>query len=205
MIPLIGSICRGPLDICQLPRTWWKVLTRKRGLLDEAYPDNSGGLDTWCLEALELDVDETYTYLRDELPDYVRFEAWIVERKNGRFNRAGIDSFNKVVETRVHNRPHKIVETYADIGYDLDTHTEINALLLNTLQDWQLFHTTNFATGNVPAGIPPLITSLDVGPLNVVQLPLCGTRSCSKQRDCSTEIIRRAEEVWIKKHSMRSA
>jgi hypothetical protein len=101
----------------------------------------------------------------------VRFETWIVERTAGRFNRAGIDRFSKVVETRVHSRPHKVVETYADIGYDLDTHTEINALLLNTLQDWQLFHTTDFASGNVPAGIPPLISSLDVGPLDVVQLP----------------------------------
>ena len=24
MIPLISSICNGPLDVCHLPRFWWK-------------------------------------------------------------------------------------------------------------------------------------------------------------------------------------
>lgn len=63
MVPLLGSICKGSLGICQLPRTWWKVLTRAVGFLDSDYPDNSGGLDTWCLQAIELDVDEVYDYL----------------------------------------------------------------------------------------------------------------------------------------------
>ena len=170
MIPLIGNICRGPLDICQLPRTWWKVLTRKKGLLDESYPDNSGGLDTWCLEALGLHVDVTYSYLRDELPDYVAFEAWIVDKKKGQFDHAKIGRFNEIVLHRRHIRPHKISETYEDIGYDPSVETETSALLLNTLQDWQLFYGTDYATGDVPAELPPLISSLDVGPLGVVQL-----------------------------------
>jgi hypothetical protein len=171
MIPLIGSICRGPLDICQLPRTWWKVLTRQKGLLDESYPDNSGGLDTWCLEALDLDVDEVYSYLRETLPDYVTFESWIVDRRNGEFDRAKIERFNEILLYRRHIRPRKIVETYADIGYDLATDTETSALLLNTLQDWQLFHKADFSAGDVPSEMPPLISSMDVGPLGVVQLP----------------------------------
>ena len=35
MIPLISSLSYGPLEVLQLPRTWWKVLLRKAGLLDE--------------------------------------------------------------------------------------------------------------------------------------------------------------------------
>lgn len=170
MIPLIGSICQGPLGICQLPRTWWKAVTRQVGLLDESYPDNSGGLDASCLDALELDVDETYTYLRNDLPDYVTFEAWITDRKGGQFSSARITRFNTMLERRVHSRPAKITETYADIGYDAETHTEVGALLLNTLQDWSLFHARDYASGNVPKNMPPLISSLDVGPLNVPQL-----------------------------------
>ncbi|HAA74116.1 TPA: hypothetical protein DCE37_03220 [Candidatus Latescibacteria bacterium] len=170
MIPLIRSICQGPLGISQLPRTWWKAITRQVGLLDETYPDNSGGLDAWCLDALELDVDETYAYLDDELPDYVTFEQWVVDRKNGAFSKARIKRFNLMLQRRVHSRPHKITETYGDIGYDPETHTEVGALLLNTLQDWSLFHDRDYASGDIPQGIPPLISSLDVGPLNVVQL-----------------------------------
>jgi hypothetical protein len=170
MIPMIGSNCQGPLGISQLPRTWWKAITRRVGILDETYPDNSGGLDTWCLDALELDIDETYEFLRDNLPDYVQFETWIVERKNGHFSKARADRFNSLLQRRVHSRTHKITETYGDIGYDLETHTEVGALLLNTLQDWSLFHDRDFATGDVPKGIPPMVSSLDMGPLNVPQL-----------------------------------
>ncbi|MBS14481.1 MAG: hypothetical protein CME19_23190 [Gemmatimonadetes bacterium] len=170
MIPLIGSICQGPLGISQLPRTWWKAITRQVGLLDETYPDNCGGLDAWCLDALELAVDETYAYLDDELPDYVTFEQWVVDRKNGAFSKARIERFNLMLQRRVHSRPHKITETYGDIGYDPETHTEVGALLLNTLQDWSLFRDRDYASGDIPQGIPPLISSLDVGPLKVVQL-----------------------------------
>ena len=75
-----------------------------------------------------------------------------------------------MLQRRVHSRPHKITETCGDIGYDPETHTEVGALLLNALQDWSLFHDRGYASGDVPQGIPPLISSLDVGPLNVVQL-----------------------------------
>jgi hypothetical protein len=172
MVPMIGSICKGSLGVCQLGRTWWKTLTRAVGLLDESYPDNSGGLDTWCLEAMELDVDETYDYLRAELPDYVGFERWILEKKNGRLPAAKVARFNEIIRYRRHIRPHKITETYADIGFDPKVHTYTSALLLNTLQDWHLFHANDFlaAASDVPGNMPPLVDSLDVGPLNVMQL-----------------------------------
>lgn len=172
MIPLIGSICTGPLGVCQLPRTWWKALTRAVGLLDPTYPDNSGGLDTWCLQAIGLDVDETYAYLCSELPDYVAFERWIVDKKNGQLPTAAITRFNEIVRYRRHIRPHKIVETYADIGFDIDTDTYTSALLLNTLQDWHLFCANDGGSesGDIPKGMPPLVSSLDVGPLGVLQL-----------------------------------
>ena len=46
MVPLISSLAYGPLGACQLPRTWWKVLTRNAGILDDEYPDmTDNGLD----------------------------------------------------------------------------------------------------------------------------------------------------------------
>ena len=172
MIPLIGSICKGPLGISQLPRTWWKAVTRAVGLLDPDYPDNSGGLDAWCLQHLELDIDETYDYLRSELPDCVTFESWILGKRSGRLHTAKVTRFNQIVVHRQHIRPHKIIETYTDIGLDSDTDTYTSALLLNSLQDWHLFHGRDLASkASTPPGMPPLISSLEVGPINVMQLP----------------------------------
>lgn len=173
MVPMVGSICKGSLGICHLPRTWWKTVTRAVGLLDPDYPDNSGGLDTWCLQAIELDVDEVYDYLRSELPDYVTFERWVLDQKNNQLPTARIARFNDIVQYRRHIRPHKITETYADIGFDPEVDTYTSALLLNTLQDWHLFHAKDYHSDqcDIPVGTSPLISSLDVGPLNIMQLP----------------------------------
>ena len=51
MVLMIGSICKGSIGICQLPRAWWKAVPRRVGPLDPSYPDNSDGLDTWCLQS----------------------------------------------------------------------------------------------------------------------------------------------------------
>jgi hypothetical protein len=124
------------------------------------------------LQAIDLNIDETYDYLRSELPDYVTFEHWIIEKKNGQLPVAPIKRFNDIVRYRRHIRPHKIVETYADIGFDIDVETYTSALRLNTLQDWHLSHASDFNTndGDIPAHMPPLISSLDIGPLNIMQL-----------------------------------
>ena len=174
MVPTISSICKGSIGICQLPRTWWKTLTRAVGLLDPAYPDNSGGLDAWCLQAIGLDIDETYDYLRSELPDYVSFEHWILDRNHGHIPTAPVQRFNGLVRYRRHIPP-KIIETYADIGFDPEVDTYTSALLLNTLQDWQLFHANDndciSDKSNFPADMPPLVSSIDVGHINVMHLP----------------------------------
>lgn len=169
MIPLIGSICKGPIGISQLPRTWWKAVTRAVDILDSEYPDRSGGLDTWCIDHLELDIDKTYDYLRSELPDYVTFESWVLDQKGGKLHAAKIARFNQIILHRQHIRPQKIAETYADIGFDPDVDTHTSALLLNTLQDWQLFHARDLEGVGV-GSIAPLVSSLDVGPMGIMQL-----------------------------------
>jgi len=53
--------------------------------------------------------------------------------------------FNEMLLHRSHShRPHKIAETYADIGFDPEVDDYTSALLLNTLQDWHLFHANDF-------------------------------------------------------------
>ena len=133
MIPLISSICYGTIGICHLPRFWWKVLLRKSGLLDAEYPDCTNGLDRLVIEALGLDKETVLAYLRDNMPSYLEFEDWVLQQKGGALDENVVIQWNERVRTRIHNRPEKIAETYADIGFSDDI--DINsAVILNSLQ-----------------------------------------------------------------------
>lgn len=168
MIPLISSICHGPLEVCHLPRFWWKVLLRAQGDLDAEYPDCGGGLDAYVLDVLSLDKDDTLAWLRSNRPTYLRFEDWVLERSGGAIDREAADAWNESVRTRVHTRPEKIAETYADIGLPDDAGID-SAVILNSMQDWQLFYARDLHRIEEP--VVPLISSIDYGPLGVCQLP----------------------------------
>ncbi len=177
MIPMISSLCYGPLGACQLPRTWWKVLLRKANLMDEEYPDFSGGLDRGVFEALNLDQDTTLTYLRDNMPSYLDFEAWILKQKGDAFfgfeQQDAIIRWNAKLRARRHNRPEKIQETYNDIGLPSNAGID-SAIVLNSLQDWQLFFKRDLNSGyatKLGGRVVPLVATIDYGPLGVRQLP----------------------------------
>ena len=177
MIPLISSLNYGPLRVCQLPRTWWKVLTRQAGIMDDEYPDFSDGLDRRVFEVLDLDKDTTMSWLRDNMPTYLQFEAWVVAQKGDAFfefeQQDAIIKWNASVRARRHSRPAKIEETYTDIGLDKDAGID-SAVILNSLQDWQLFYKRDFNSDyatQLGGHVVPLICTLDYGPLGVRQLP----------------------------------
>ena len=171
MIPLIGSITHGPAGVCQLPRFWLKVIMRQTGLLDEEYPDCSGGLDTWVLERLELDKEETLGYLRSEIPDYLTFESWVLDKKGGGLDHGVVGRWNAFVRNRVHGE-RKVAETLANIGIP-DDGTQTSAVILNGMEDWQLFYRRDLDTRfeGVQGRVVPLIASVDYGALEVCQLP----------------------------------
>lgn len=177
MIPLISSLAYGPLGACQLPRTWWKVLTRNAGILDDEYPDFSGGLDRMVFETLGLDKDITMSYLRDNMPTYLDFEAWVLEQKGDSFfdfdQQDAIIRWNASIRARRHTRPEKLEETYTDIGLPQDAGVA-SATVLNSLQDWQLFYKRDLNSdyaNRLGGRVVPLIATLDFGPLGVRQLP----------------------------------
>ena len=172
MIPLISSLAYGPLQVLQLPRTWWKVLLRKADLLDEEYPDCSPGLDSKVIDALGLDKEAVLAYLRDNLPDYLTFEAWVVEQCGGAIDRQAADAWNESVRNRQH-APHKIEETYNDIGWDQAKVDVTSAMILNATQDWQLFYRRDLDADYSRFGnkVVPLVSNLDFGRLGVAQLP----------------------------------
>ncbi|MDE3258545.1 MAG: hypothetical protein OYM47_11970 [Gemmatimonadota bacterium] len=172
MIPLLSSLCYGPLEVCQLPRTWWKVLLRNANILDEEYPDVSEGLDKSVLEVLNLDRSKTLAYLRENMPGYLQFEAWVLRQNDGALDRNSIDNWNESVRTRIHTRPDKLEETTGDIGIPNDG-AVTSAVVLNGLQDWSLFYNRDLKGefSALDGRVVPLISSLDYGPLNVCQLP----------------------------------
>ena len=69
MIPMISSICYGPLKVCQLPRTWWKVSLRKAGLLDD---------DPGIKPDKHIFVEHTPAWddISDDLPRFTRDEIY---------------------------------------------------------------------------------------------------------------------------------
>lgn len=172
MVPLISSLAYGPLGACQLPRTWWKVLTRNAGILDDEYPDmTDNGLDPRVLRALNLDIETTLAYLRENMPSYLEFEAWILKQRGDDFwsfeQQDAIVRWNAFIRARRH-RSEKIEETYTDIGLPRDAGID-SATVLNSLQDLQLFYKRDLS--ELRGNIVPLVATIDFGPLGVRQLP----------------------------------
>ncbi|TVR49232.1 MAG: hypothetical protein EA425_12745 [Puniceicoccaceae bacterium] len=171
MIPLISTLCQGPLGVGQLPRLWWKVLLHHHGLIDEEYPAFTRVLDLHVVQTLRLDEEKTLAYLRRESPDYLTFEAWVLEESGGNLHRPTIERWNHALEGRTHLAPAKFAEVYPDIGFD-EGATIASAVLLNCLQDWQLFHRNYLSRPDrLRRPVVPLISSIDRGPLGVCQLP----------------------------------
>lgn len=178
MIPLVSSLCTGPLGAAHLPRLWWKNLLYACGQLDADYPHCTGGLDLNVIQLLQLDRDATLAFLHEEKPDYLRFEAWVSD--NGRVHPVHLERWNNALRERTHLVA-KIDEIYADIGWDKDVETESSAALLNCLQDWQLFHRCDLH-GDLGAIMPPMLSSIDRGPLGICQLPRTWLKTCLRAK-----------------------
>ena len=178
MIPLVSTLCQGPLGVAQLPRLWWKNLLHQAGQLDADYPFCSGGLDKYVLEVLHLDQDRALHFLWDQRPTYLQFEEWVTAE--GTHEDTRIARWNKSLVQRTHYIPAKIDETYGDIGWSQEEATEGSAVLLNCLQDWHLFHRRVFAPGapGLSGPVAPTISSIDRGPLGICQLPRTWLKTC---------------------------
>jgi len=169
----------------QRPRFWWKAITRAAGLLDEEYPDFSTGLDLWVTQVLELDRESTLRYLREKTPSYPEFEAWVVQTRGRKPDWRCVNAWNDFNVHRQHFRPNKIAETYGDIGLPDDC-IITSAVVLNCLQDWQLFYERDLETLPAPfsSTVVPLISSLDYGPLKIRHLPSLWLKSLLSLRNC---------------------
>lgn len=171
MIPLVSSLCYGPAGMCQLPRTWWKVSLNAAGRLDPDYPEATGGLDSMVLERLGLDKAATLGHIHANRPDYLSFEAWVVDQV-GPPAEALQAEWRTFIYERVHKQA-KIDDIYGTLGLPADAGLT-SALVLNHLEDWHFWYERDLSGEDVDkwqGQITPLVSNLDFGPLGVCQLP----------------------------------
>ena len=115
MIPLVSSLCYGPLGMCQLPRTWWKVSLHAAGVLDSQYPEATEGLDSMVLARLGLDKALTLAHIHEQRPDYLSFEAWVVDQV-GVPDAAVREAWSTFIAERTHKQ-NKIDDIHATLGF----------------------------------------------------------------------------------------
>ncbi len=172
MIPLISSHCYGPLEVCHLPRLWWKASLSAAGRLAEDYPECTPVLDSMVLDRLGLDKEETLGHIHSARPDYLSFEAWVRERTGGGPSRERLEEWNGSVRSRVHEQ-WKIDDIYPTLGFD-GSEGVTSAVVLNHLEDWQFWYARDLGGEALAAWsgrTVPLISTLDYGLLGVCQLP----------------------------------
>lgn len=172
MIPLISSLCYGPLGVCQLPRTWWKASLKAAGLLADDYPECTDFLDSMVLDRLGLDKDTTLGHVHTARPDYLGFEAWVRGQIGGEADAAVLEEWNGFIAARVHKQE-KIDGIYAALGLGADTGID-SAVVLNHIEDWHYWYERDLSGGGLrgwEGRVVPLVGSLDYGPLGVCQLP----------------------------------
>ena len=172
MIPLISSQCYGPLEVCHLPRLWWKASLNAAGRLAEDYPECTPVLDRMVLERLGLDKEEALGHIHSARPDYLSFESWVRERTGGGPSREQVEEWNGSVRSRVHEQ-WKIDDIYPTLGFD-GSEGITSAVVLNHLEDWQFWYARDLGGEELAAGsrrTVPLVSTLDYGLLGVCQLP----------------------------------
>ena len=139
VIPLISSLDYGMLGVCQLPRTWQKVLLETKGLLKSGYPGCGDGLDRRVIEdVLGLGKEHTVSYLQNHLPDYLTFETWVRGEMKGRDVGLSIKEWNTFVRNRDHNEE-KRSGIFSSLGCDISGEIT-SAVVLNHLEDWHFAH-----------------------------------------------------------------
>jgi len=139
IVPLVATLDYGPLGVRQLPRTWYKILLKAKGLLHPDYPDmTGGGLDPRVLKVLDLDIDTTLSFIRKNLPSYLDFEGWVLEQCGGTLPAKAVDEWNDYLCNRIHPEG-KQADITATVGRKNDG-SLTSAIILNNIEDWHLAH-----------------------------------------------------------------
>ena len=138
IVPLISSGVAGPLGVLHLPRFWLKVTLAAKGVLADGYPDCGKGYDGMVVDGLGLNKDKTLQFIREKLPTYPEFEAWIRQQPGAKLDKASIDKLNKAIAG--YNHVDDVRKGILAANGLPDDGKIKDAVNLNNLDDWKEFH-----------------------------------------------------------------
>ena len=138
IVPTISSGTAGPLGVLHMPRFWQKVSLDAVGKLHDDYPACGAGYDQMMLDALGLDKDATVNQIRSVKPSYPQFEAWVLAQKGGSLDQSAVTGFNDAVRGYQHDDATR--KSILDGAGIPDQGKILDAVNLNNLDDWTLFH-----------------------------------------------------------------
>ena len=141
IVPLISSGTKGPLGVLHLPRLWQKVSLEAAGKIADGYPGIGAGYDSMVIDGLGLDKEAVKSYITNEKPTYIQFEAWISQQEGVKVDADSVNVLNESIAGYNHDADTK-AGILAAIGLPEGPDDAIN---LNNLDDWQEFHSAEIA------------------------------------------------------------
>ena len=141
IIPLISSGVAGPLGVLHLPRLWLKVSLESRGKLADGYPGIGGGYDSMVIKGLGLTPEAVREFISSKRPSYPEFEAWVSKQPGVKLDKASIHKLNLSLAGYLHDDETR-KGILAESGLKDDGGVLPDAIALNNLDDWCLFHRT---------------------------------------------------------------
>jgi hypothetical protein len=138
IIPLISSGTAGPLGVLHLPRLWLKASLGAAGRLHPDYPAIGQGFDRMLLEGLGIDRTDFQDFIATAKPTYPQLEAWILDQSGGSLDGAAVEKLNSEIAEAIHGDALR-TSILAANGMSDDGQI-MEAIPLNNLDDWHLFH-----------------------------------------------------------------
>ena len=141
IVPTISSGTPGPLGVLHLPRLWQKLSLGAAGKLHDEYPACGQGYDQMVLDGIGLDKEATLDFVSSKKPTYVEFEKFVTENAT-KLNQTAVSQLNAAIVGYQHTD-----ETRQGIlsSVGLPDGKPTDAINLNNLDDWQLFHASELA------------------------------------------------------------
>ena len=141
IVPTISSGTPGPLGVLHLPRLWQKLSLGAAGKLHDEYPACGQGYDQMVLDGIGLDRQAVLDFVASKKPTYVEFEKFAAENATT-LNQTAVSQLNAAIVGYQHTD-----ETRQGIlsSVGLPDGKPTDAINLNNLDDWQLFHANELA------------------------------------------------------------
>ena len=143
VVPTVSSGVAGPLGVLHLPRLWQKASLGAVGKLHDDYPACGQGYDQMVLDGLGIDREEFLGYIKDKKPTYPQTEAWVLEKKDGALDAGAVSKLNDSIAGYIHDDSTR-KEILDSCGVK-DEGKIKDAVNLNNLDDWQIFHASEIA------------------------------------------------------------